>query len=218
MNSSNIAETIDHTLLAQTATKTDIMELCAQARKKNFANVCVAPKYVELAATCLSGAKTGVCTVIGFPHGNCGCHIKVEEALTAIADGADELDMVADIGAIREGDFSSYAAEVAELAGICHQAGAKLKVIIETCLLDDNEKEKASLEAAKSGADFVKTSTGFAGGGATIDDVKLMKKAISGTLCLVKASGGISTKESAEALLEAGASRLGTSHGMEFVD
>lgn len=210
----SIAKTIDHTLLKPTATAGQIRELCAEARANHFASVCVNPKWVPLAARELNNSDVLVCTVIGFPLGANPTDVKVEETRWAVKNGAQEVDMVIDIGAMKGGD---YKAVEEDIRGVVKAAGkATVKVIIETCFLSNDEKRIACEAAMKAGAHFVKTSTGFGTGGATVEDVKLMKK-IVGNALKVKAAGGIRSYHDAIAMLEAGADRLGTSSGVAIV-
>ena len=208
----NLASYIDHTLLKPTATKADILKLCEEAKQYHFASVCVNPCWVALCAEVLKGSGVKVCTVIGFPLGANTSEIKAEEAALAIKQGATEVDMVINIGALKEGNIDYVYQDI--LAVRKASEGKILKVIIETSYLTDEEKKTVCKLAAKAGADFVKTSTGFSNAGATAEDVKLMKEA-SGIK--VKASGGVRTKEDAIKMIEAGASRLGASAGIKIV-
>ncbi len=208
----NLASYIDHTLLKPTATKADILNLCEEAKQYHFASVCVNPCWVSLCAEVLKGTGVNVCTVIGFPLGANTSEIKAQEAALAIQQGATEVDMVINIGALKEGNIAYVYQDI--LAVRKASEGKILKVIIETSYLTDEEKKTVCQIAAKAGADFVKTSTGFSNAGATAEDVKLMKEA-SGIK--VKASGGVRTKEEALKMIEAGASRLGASAGIKIV-
>lgn len=208
----NIAKYIDHTILKAFATGQDIEKLCAEAREYNFASVCVNPVWVSYAAQLLKGSGVDVCTVIGFPLGANDSAIKAQEAALAIKQGAGEVDMVINIGALKGGDLAAVEADIAAVRAA--SKGVILKVIIETSYLNDEEKVSVCKICAKCGADFVKTSTGFSDKGATEHDVKLMAQA-SGIK--VKASGGVKTKEDALKMIEAGASRLGTSSGIKIV-
>jgi deoxyribose-phosphate aldolase len=208
----NIAKYIDHTVLKAFATKQDIEKLCAEAKEYNFASVCVNPVWVSYAAQLLKGSGVDVCTVIGFPLGANDSAIKAQEAALAIKQGAGEVDMVINIGALKGGDIAAVKADIAAVREA--SKGVVLKVIIETSYLTDEEKVAVSKICGEVGADFVKTSTGFSDKGATEHDVKLMAQA-SGIK--VKASGGIKTKEDALKMIEAGASRLGTSSGIKIV-
>ena len=208
----NLASYIDHTLLKPIATKADILKLCEEAKQYHFASVCVNPCWVSLCAETLKGTGVNVCTVIGFPLGANTSEIKAQEASLAIKQGASEVDMVINIGALKEGNTDCVYQDI--LAVRKASEGKILKVIIETSYLTDEEKKTVCKLAAKAGADFVKTSTGFSSSGATAEDVKLMKEA-SGIK--VKASGGVRTKEDALKMIEAGASRLGASAGIKIV-
>ncbi|MFQ3547802.1 MAG: deoxyribose-phosphate aldolase [Termitinemataceae bacterium] len=209
-----LAKTIDHTLLKATATAEQVRELCAEARAHHFASVCVNPKWVPLVAKELSNSDVLVCTVIGFPLGANPTDIKVEETKWSVQHGAQEVDMVIDIGALKGGD---YKAVEEDIRAVVRAAGkATVKVIIETCFLSNEEKRLACEAAVKAGAHFVKTSTGFGTGGATVEDVKLMRKTV-GDACKVKASGGVRSYHDAIAMLEAGADRIGTSSGVAIV-
>ena len=208
----NLASYIDHTLLKPIATKADILKLCEEAKQYHFASVCVNPCWVSLCAETLKGTGVKVCTVIGFPLGANTSEIKAAEAALAIKQGADEVDMVINIGALKEGNTDYVYRDI--LAVRKASEGKILKIIIETSYLTDEEKKIACKLSAKAGADFVKTSTGFSNAGATAEDVKLMKEA-SGIS--VKASGGVRTKEDALKMIEAGASRLGASAGIQII-
>lgn len=205
---------IDHTLLKQDAKPEQIISLCNEAKEYDFMSVCVNPAYVPLAAECLAGSDVKVCTVIGFPLGMNLPKTKVDEARTAINEGADEIDMVINVGMLKAGEDNYVKEEIKLLKEV---AGDRvLKVIIETCLLTDEEKVRACTLAKDAGADFVKTSTGFSTGGATVHDVKLMRETV-GEEMGVKASGGVRTHEDLIAMIEAGASRIGTSNGTKII-
>ena len=205
---------IDHTLLKQDASPEQIVKLCEEAKEFDFMSVCVNPAYVPLAAQCLKGSDVKVCTVIGFPLGMNLTKTKVEEAQLAIKEGADEIDMVINVGMLIAGHDDYVEEEIRELKAV---AGSKvLKVIIETCLLTDEEKVRACIASKNAGADFVKTSTGFSTGGATAHDVALMRKTV-GPEMGVKASGGVRTHEDLMAMVEAGANRIGTSNGTKII-
>ena len=208
----NLASYIDHTLLKPTATKADILKICEEAKQYHFASVCVNPCWVKLCAEVLKGSGVKVCTVIGFPLGANTSEIKAAEASLAIKEGASEVDMVINIGALKEGNTDYVYQDILDVRKASE--GKTLKVIIETSYLTDEEKKTVCQLCAKAGADFVKTSTGFSSAGATAEDVKLMKEA-SGIK--VKASGGVRTKEDALKMIEAGASRLGASAGVKIV-
>jgi len=213
----NIAKYIDHTNLKAYTSKEDIIKLCEEAKKYNFYAVCVNPYRVKLAKKQLQGTNIKVATVIGFPLGATPTEVKVFEAKKALEDGADEVDMVLNIGALKDKDYKYVRNDIAEVVRIAHEKGAIVKVIIETCYLSDNEKEIACKLAMEAGADFVKTSTGFGTGGATIEDVKLMRKVVGDKLG-VKAAGGIRTYEEALAMINAGANRIGTSSGVKIIE
>ena len=205
---------IDHTLLKQDATPEQIVKLCEEAKEFHFMSVCVNPGYVPLAARCLEGSDVKVCTVIGFPLGMNLTKTKVEGAELCIKHGAQEIDMVINVGMLKAG-HDDYVKE--EIRLLKEAAGSLvLKVIIETCLLTDEEKVKACQLAKEAGADFVKTSTGFSTGGATAHDVALMRKTV-GPEMGVKASGGVRTHEDLIAMVEAGANRIGTSNGTKII-
>ncbi len=205
---------IDHTLLKQDATPEQITKLCEEAKQFDFMSVCVNPAYVPLAASILKGSDVKVCTVIGFPLGMNLTKTKVEEAELAIKEGADEIDMVINVGMLKAGHDDYVEEEIRLLKQV---AGSKvLKVIIETCLLSDDEKVRACLASKRAGADFVKTSTGFSTGGATAHDVALMRKTVGPDMG-VKASGGVRTHEDLLAMVEAGANRIGTSNGTKII-
>ncbi|NJE01951.1 deoxyribose-phosphate aldolase [Thermococcus sp. JdF3] len=215
----DIAGYIDHTNLKPYATADDIRKLCDEAVEYGFYAVCVNPYRVKLAREYLreKGADVKVASVIGFPLGATPTEVKVFEAERALDDGADELDMVINIGALKDGDYEYVRKDIAEVVRVAHERGAKVKVIIETCYLTEEEKVKACELAKEAGADFVKTSTGFGTGGATVEDVRLMRKVV-GSEMGVKAAGGIRTYEQAVAMVEAGATRIGTSSGIKIVE
>ena len=205
---------IDHTLLKQDATPEQIIKLCDEAKDFHFMSVCVNPAYVPLAAKCLQGSDVKVCTVIGFPLGMNLTKTKVEEAELCIKQGAEEIDMVINVGMLKAG-CDDYVKE--EIRLLKEVAGSRiLKVIIETCLLTDDEKVRACIASKEAGADFVKTSTGFSTGGATVHDVALMRKTVGPDMG-VKASGGVRTHEDLVAMVEAGANRIGTSNGTKII-
>ena len=205
---------IDHTLLKPAAKRDEIIKLCNEAKEHHFASVCVNPTYVPLASKLLKGSDVKVCTVIGFPLGANLLATKISETKQALVEGADEIDMVINIGRLKDKDDEYVEKEIAELKHVCKKN--ILKVIIETCLLTDEEKVRACTLAKKAGADFVKTSTGFSTGGATVDDIKLMRKTV-GKEMGVKASGGVRTKEDALKMIEAGATRIGASSSLEII-
>lgn len=206
---------IDHTILKATATESDILKLCSEANEYRFASVCVNPANVAFARKLLNGTDVMVCTVIGFPLGANTSSVKAFETTQAIADGADEVDMVINIGQAKAQNWDYVYEDIKAVVSAAQ--GVLVKVIIETCYLTDEEKVKACQMAVKAGADFVKTSTGFGTGGATVSDVMLMKKTV-GNACKVKASGGIRNKESFEAMIDAGADRIGCSAGVEIME
>ena len=207
----NLASYIDHTLLKADATEAQITRLCEEAREHRFASVCVNPRWVALCAQLLAGSGVRVCTVIGFPLGASSSAIKAAEARQAVADGADELDMVISVGDLKAGNYEFVRTDI---RGVVKAAeGRTVKVIIEACLLTDEEKSLACKLAMAAGADFVKTSTGFSTGGAIVADVKLMRAAV-GPNFGVKAAGGIRTRKDALAMIEAGANRIGASAGI----
>lgn len=205
---------IDHTLLKPDATPEEIETLCAEAREYHFYSCCVNSSYARQVHAALEGSDVKTCCVVGFPLGAMATEAKVFEAQQAIADGADEIDMVLHIGALKSGDDHYVRAEIKAVKDAC---GAHvLKVILETCLLTDEEKRRACSLALEAGADFVKTSTGFSTGGATVADVRLMKEVV-GDRAKVKASGGIHTTEEALSMIDAGAARIGASAGIQIV-
>lgn len=209
-----LAKTIDHTMLKAIASEQQIIELCAEARTHGFASVCVNPFWVPLCVKELHGSKILVCTVVGFPLGANTTEIKAAEAALAVKHGADEIDMVINLGAVKTGNWRLVEEDIQ--AVVKASGKAIVKVIIETCYLTEAEKIKACESAVKAGACFVKTSTGFGTGGASSDDVKLMKKVVADKL-KVKASGGIRSYHDAIQMLEAGADRLGASSGVAII-
>jgi deoxyribose-phosphate aldolase len=214
--SREIARTIDHTLLKADATRAQIEQLCAEAREHGFATVCVNPTWVALCAQLLRGSETRVCTVVGFPLGATLPEVKAFEASRAAADGACEVDMVLNLGALKSADHRLCERDVAAVVEASHRGGAILKVIIEAALLTDDEKVKACVISKAAGADFVKTSTGFGPGGATAADVALMRRVVGPDMG-VKAAGGVKDLRSAQAMLDAGADRIGASVGVKIV-
>lgn len=214
MSNSTIAAKIDHTLLKPESRKAEILKLAAEAAEHGFASVCVNPVWVKTAAEALKESSVKVCTVIGFPLGASHPEVKAFETVQAIKDGAEEIDMVINIGALKDGEDAVVQQDI---NGVVKAAGGKLvKVIIETCLLTKEEIERACRLSVAGGANFVKTSTGFSKGGATVEDVALMAKTVGPTIG-VKASGGVRTAEDALAMIEAGATRLGTSGGVAII-
>ncbi len=216
MDAKELARYIDHTLLKPEATPAQIARLCEEALEYGFASVCLHGAHIKQAAAILKGSdvKTG-CTV-GFPFGANATRVKVYEALAAIEDGADEVDMVQFIGALKAGDDDAVHEDIAAVVSAAHAEGCLVKVILENVLLTGDEKRRACGIAKDAGADFVKTSTGFAGGGATLEDVRLMREAVGAEMG-VKAAGGIRTFEDAVAMIEAGATRIGASSGVAIV-
>ena len=210
----NYNRLIDHTVLKPETQEEAVIKLCKEALEFNFASVCVNPTFVELCAGLLKGSEVKVCTVIGFPLGANTKEVKGFEALDAVNKGAEEIDMVINIGALKDKKYDYVYEEIKYIKECCK--GRLLKVIIETCLLTDEEKVKACELSVKAGADFVKTSTGFSTGGATIEDVKLMRETV-GSNCFVKASGGIRDTKAFLAMIDAGADRIGASAGIKII-
>lgn len=217
MNRRELARYIDHTLLKPEATPAEVERLCREALQHHFASVCVNPIYVPTAARKLVGSDVAVCTVVGFPLGATSTAAKVCETELAIARGATEIDMVLPIGLLKAGKVEVVRDDVAALAAICHTQGALLKVIIEAALLTDAEKVAACEASKQAGADFVKTSTGFAKGGATVADVALMRRTVGPDMG-VKAAGGIGSYADAMAMIDAGATRIGASKGVAILE
>ncbi|EID45385.1 deoxyribose-phosphate aldolase [Parageobacillus thermoglucosidasius] len=211
----NIAKMIDHTLLKADTTKAQIVKLCEEAKQYGFASVCVNPTWVATAAELLKGTDVKVCTVIGFPLGANTPETKAFETKNAIENGATEVDMVINIGALKDGNDDLVERDIRAVVEAA-KGKALVKVIIETCLLTEEEKVRACQLAVKAGADYVKTSTGFSTGGATTEDVALMRKTVGPNIG-VKASGGVRDIKSAMAMVEAGATRIGTSSGAAIV-
>ena len=210
----NLAPYIDHTLLKATATPADIVTLCQEARTYSFKAVCINPQHVALCRSELAGSGVLIATVCGFPLGATTSAQKADEARASVQNGADEIDMVIAIGSAISGDWEYVQADIAAVRAAT--AGRVLKVIIETCYLSDEQKERATEAAVRAGADFVKTSTGFGTGGATLADVELMRRIVAGR-AQIKAAGGVRTPADAEAMIAAGATRLGTSGGVGLV-
>lgn len=208
INKSEILSHVDHTLLSQTATFTQIREICDEAVKFGAASVCIPPAYVKQAAEYLEG-RIPVCTVIGFPNGYNTSEIKCAEAAQALRDGAEEIDMVINIAFLKDGKYDYVQKEIEAVKQIC--GDRILKVIVETCFLTENEKVKMCGAVAAAGAEYIKTSTGFGTGNATFEDVALFSRCLDGTGVKIKASGGIKTFEAAQKFLELGADRLGSS-------
>jgi deoxyribose-phosphate aldolase len=212
----DVAALIDHTLLKADATRAEIETLCREAAEFSFATVCINPTWVSLAAKLLRGSGVGVCTVVGFPLGATTADVKQYETRRVIFDGAAEVDMVINIGALKSGDVRTVERDIEGVASTCRDAGVLSKVIIETALLTDEEKVTASTLAKAAGADYVKTSTGFAKTGATPEDVALMRRVV-GPEMGVKAAGGVRDYEQLKAMQAAGATRVGASAGVKIV-
>jgi len=212
----DLAKYIDHTLLKPDATRDEIDVLCAEALEYGFASVCINPYWVKRAAESLRGSAVKVCTVIGFPLGAATSDVKAAETRRALRDGAKEVDMVLNIGALKSGEHDVVLKDIERVVDAAHEAGALAKVILETALLTDEEKVIASSLARQARADFVKTSTGFGGGGATIYDVALMRETVGPDMG-IKASGGVRTTEDVEDMIAAGATRIGASAGVQIV-
>lgn len=212
----NLAGMIDHTLLKPDATEKDIVQLCHEAKKYQFATVCVNGSYARTAAKLLHGTGVGVAVVVGFPLGATLTEIKVQEVFAAKAHGAREIDMVMNIGWAKSGDWEAVERDIFRVVEAAHCCGVTVKVIIETCLLNEEEKQKAAEVVKRSGAEFIKTSTGFSSGGATVEDVRNLKAWV-GDGVKVKASGGIRTREFALQLIEAGAERIGASASLKII-
>jgi deoxyribose-phosphate aldolase len=212
-----IAALIDHTILKPEATRTDVIKICREAREYRFASVCVNPYWVPLVKAELSGSPVKVCTVVGFPLGATSTEAKVAEAAAALRAGAQEIDMVINVGALRSGDTDAVKSDIQAVVRVAHEAGAIVKVILETALLDDTQKTVASKICKSAGADFVKTSTGFSTAGATAHDIALMRAAVGPNIG-VKASGGIRTLQDVQAMTAAGATRIGASASVKIVE
>jgi deoxyribose-phosphate aldolase len=216
LSAEQLARYIDHTLLKPEASRDQILKLCREAVEHHFASVCVNPCWVRLCAEALRGSEVKVCTVIGFPLGATLSSVKAFEAEESIRQGAGEVDMVINIGALKSGDRQYVEDDIRAVVERAHALGALVKVIIETVLLTQEEKVLACRLSQAAGADFVKTSTGFAGGGATVEDVALMRQVV-GDAMGVKAAGGIRTYADALRMIQAGANRLGTSAGVQII-
>ena len=215
MNKQEILKKVDHTILLQTAKWEDVKKICDDGIKYNTASVCIPPSYVEQAKKYV-GEKLKICTVIGFPNGYNTTNVKVYETLEAIEKGADEIDMVINIGWLKDKKYEEIENEIRAIKNVC---GDKvLKVIIETCLLTDEEKVKMCEIVDKSGADYIKTSTGFSTNGATFEDIKLFKESLNGSSLKIKAAGGVKSFEDAEKFIELGADRLGTSRLVKLIE
>jgi len=209
------ASMIDHTLLKADATRNQIEKLCSEASEFEFASVCVNPTWVKYSAELLKDSKVKVCTVIGFPLGASTSEVKAFETKNAIENGAEEIDMVINIGALKNQEFDLVRDDIKQVVDAAN--GTLVKVIIETCLLSDEEKVKACELSVEAGADFVKTSTGFSTGGATAEDVALMRKTVGPTVG-VKASGGVRNLQDMQKMIEAGATRIGASSGVAIIN
>ncbi|MEW6130644.1 MAG: deoxyribose-phosphate aldolase [Acidobacteriota bacterium] len=210
-----VALYIDHTLLKPEASRDDILKICEEGARYGFASVCINPIWVREAACALRGSGVKICTVIGFPLGANVPDTKAYEARRAIFDGATELDMVINVGALKSGDDELVLRDIKGVVDVAHEADCLCKVIIETALLTDDEKVKACLLSKQSGADFVKTSTGFSKGGATVADIELMRRTV-GSIMGVKASGGVKDYQQAQDMIRAGATRIGASVGVKI--
>jgi deoxyribose-phosphate aldolase len=215
INNNDLASIIDHTLLKPEATEKDIKKVCEEAIQYKFKSVCVNTHYVKLVSRLLSGSGVDTCSVIGFPLGAMTTRAKVDETYDALKNGANEIDMVINIGALKSGDWNTVKRDIEGVVGAA-RGRALVKVILETSLLNDEEKIKACTIAKMAKADFVKTSTGFNSGGATIEDIRLMRKVVGPNMG-VKASGGVRDTVTARAMMAAGASRIGTSSGIGIV-
>ena len=212
-----IAALIDHTILKADATRAEVIKVCREARQYSFASVCVNPYWVPLVRAELAGSKVKVCTVVGFPLGATSTESKAAEAAIAVRDGAQEVDMVINVGALKSGDQDAVKADIAAVVKVSHAGGAIVKTILETALLNDTEKAIACVLAKAAGADFVKTSTGFGPSGATAHDIALMRQSVGSELG-VKASGGIRTLQDLQTMTAAGASRIGASASVKIVE
>lgn len=219
LSADEVAALIDHTQLRPEATEADVLRACEEAREHTFASVCIAPCHVARAAEALAGTDVAVCTVIGFPHGANRTSTKVHEARLAIGDGAREIDMVLNVGALRSGRFADVEADVQAVVNAAREASEEVvvKVILETALLTDGEKAVACAAVRRAGADFAKTSTGFASGGATTDDVALMRQVVGPDLG-VKASGGVGSVEDVRSMVAHGATRIGASGSVGIME
>lgn len=213
-----LAKRIDHTLLGQTATKEGVRQLCDEATQLSVASVCVNPCHAALATSCLRESGVLVCVVVGFPHGMSTAETKAFEAQKAIADGADELDMVVNVAALKEGDYATAEADIRAVCAAADKApkSVHVKVILETSQLTDEEKVAGAILAKSAGAHYVKTSTGFGPGGATVEDVALLRRTVGEDMG-VKAAGGIRDATAAQAMIDAGASRIGASRTVEIL-
>ncbi|MEV7606410.1 deoxyribose-phosphate aldolase [Paenarthrobacter sp. NPDC089322] len=215
-NQAGIASYIDHTLLKPEASEADVLKVCAEAIEYKFKSVCVNPIWVKTVTKALKGSGVLTCSVVGFPLGATPSDVKAFEARGAVLDGADEVDMVINIASARANDKGALVEDITAVAEAVHNGEAILKVIIETSMLTDEQKVTACEAAVEAGADFVKTSTGFNGGGATAEDIALMRKTVGPDLG-VKASGGVRSLADAQAMIAAGATRIGASSGIAIV-
>jgi deoxyribose-phosphate aldolase len=213
----SIAALIDHTILKPDATRADIVKVCREARQYGFASVCVNPYWVPVVRAELAGSPVKVCSVVGFPLGATSTEAKVCETAAALRAGAQEIDMVINVGALRSGDHEAVKLDIQQVVKVAHEAAAIVKVILETALLDDNQKAVACTLAKLAEADFVKTSTGFGPAGATVQDVALMRNVV-GSQMGVKASGGIRTLADLKTMTAAGATRIGASASVKIVE
>lgn len=212
----NLAKYIDHTLLSPTAQKEEILKLCSEADQYGFFSVCVQPSWVSTSHEALKDSEVKVCTVIGFPHGATSSETKAFETKNAIENGADEIDMVINLGQLKDGNLDYVKSDIQSVVDAANKE-ALVKVIIESSLLTDDEIKTASRLSKEAGADFVKTSTGFNGAGASVEAVKIMRQTVGEDLG-VKASGGVRSKEDADAMITAGATRIGASSGIAIVE
>jgi deoxyribose-phosphate aldolase len=212
-----LAALIDHTILKPEATRDDVLKVCREARQYHFASVCVNPYWVPVVRESLAGSPVKVCTVVGFPLGATSTEAKVAETAAALRAGAREIDMVINVGALRSGDQEAVRSDVRQVVETAHRAGAIVKVILETALLDDDQKIVACTLCRLAGADFVKTSTGFASGGATAHDVALMRRVVGPDIG-VKAAGGIRTLDDLKTMTAAGATRIGASASVKIIE
>ncbi len=207
---------IDHTLLKPEATREQIEQLCSEAKRYKFASVCINPCWISVCADLLRNTEVKVCTVVGFPFGATLTEVKASETETAIQHGAQEVDMVLNIGMLKSGNYDFVESDIRAVVNVAKKHRVLTKTILEACLLNDEEKVKACLLAKRAGADFVKTSTGFSKAGATVGDVALMRRVV-GSAMGVKAAGGVRTREEAEAMIRSGASRVGASASVKIV-
>lgn len=208
MNKKEILKKVDHTVLGQTTTWEQVKEICDDGIRYNVASICIPPSYVKSARNYV-GDKLKICTVIGFPNGYSTTNVKVYETLSAIEEGADEIDMVINVGWLKDKKYADIEKEIKAIKNVCGER--ILKIIIETCLLTDEEKAKMCKIVNSAGADYIKTSTGFSANGATFEDIQLFKRELEGSTVKIKAAGGIKSFEDAEKFIEYGADRLGTS-------